>query len=181
MANRIDLNPVTRITADAVGVPGQRTFYIQARDRSQRVTLLCEKDQVAMLAQALTNTLEELKTKYPRGSRFVPLDVDMKLEWPDEPMFRVGAIGLGYDEDKDMVLIELREVQTEEGQDENELDRVRFFCSRAQVDALARYAGESVQRGRPVCPLCGKPMDANGNVDGFCPRRNGHGDEVVFS
>jgi hypothetical protein len=57
----------------------------------------------------------------------------------------------------------------------------RFFCSRAQVDALSKHGVEVVSKGRPICALCGKPMDAEGNVQGFCPRRNGHADEIVFA
>jgi uncharacterized repeat protein (TIGR03847 family) len=177
----IELNPVSRITADAMGVPGQRTFYLQARSQSVSVTLLCEKEQINMLSQALGNTLEELKTKFPKGALFKPLDADMSLEYPVEPDFRVGQMGIGYDEENDLVVLALREVQTREDQAEDELTLVRLFCSRAQIEALSRHATEVVQRGRPICPLCGKPMDASGNVEGFCPRRNGHGDEVVFA
>ena len=187
----IDLNPVSRVTADAVGIPGQRTFHIQARKAQRLVTLTCEKEQVSTLAQALHTMLEDLKTRYPKGARFNQLDLDMTLEYPVNPEFRVGQMGLGYDEEHDLIVLVLREVvnaaaarDDPDAGDDAETDEgrtMRMFCTRAQADALARHADDVVSRGRPICALCGKPMDGNGNVEGFCPRRNGHGDEVVFA
>jgi len=175
-----DLNPVSRITADAVGQPGNRTFFIQARKGRTLVTLLCEKSQVEGLSNALEQTLEQLKRRAPRGANFAKLDIDMSLEEPLEPEFRVGQIGLGYDEENDLVVIVASEI-LDESTKEEDARSVRFFCSRAQVDAFSRYALEVVSRGRPLCPLCGKPMDAEGNIEGFCPRRNGHADEIVYA
>ena len=64
MPNQIfDLNPITHITAGAVGEPGQRTFYIQARQDNRLVTLLCEKQQVAALAMGVEQLLEQLAEK----------------------------------------------------------------------------------------------------------------------
>ena len=187
----IDLNPVSRVTADAVGLPGQRTFYIQARKAQRLVSLICEKEQIGTLAQALNTMVEDLKTRYPKGARFNQLDLDMTLEYPVNAEFRVGQMGLGYDEDRDLIVLVLREVArlATEGEDVDSIEQrdadegrtIRIFCTRAQADLLARHAEEVVSRGRPICALCGKPMDTNGNVEGFCPRRNGHGDEIVFA
>jgi len=69
-----DLNPVTHITADAVGEPGQRTFYIQARQGSRLVTLVCEKQQVAALALGIEQLYraalgtDRAKGCFPRGA-----------------------------------------------------------------------------------------------------------------
>ncbi len=41
-----DLNPVDRITTDAVGEPGRRVFYLQGRKGLEVVTLICEKEHV---------------------------------------------------------------------------------------------------------------------------------------
>ena len=40
----IDFNPVSRITIDAVGPPGERTFLLQASRGTSSVTLKLEKD-----------------------------------------------------------------------------------------------------------------------------------------
>jgi uncharacterized repeat protein (TIGR03847 family) len=176
----IELNPVSRITLNAIGEPGNRTFYIQARKGSSLVTLVCEKEQVSALALALQQLLEDLRVKYPKGANYMRLTMDMDLEEPFAPEFRVGQMGLGYDEENDLIVIVARELLPEDVEPD-EASTVRFFCSRAQVDALSRHGVEVVAKGRPICPLCGKPMDPEGNVAGFCPRRNGHADEIVFA
>ena len=60
-----DLDPVTRLTADAVGEPGQRTFYLQAASGADQVTLLVEKEQVRRLAESLETWLPELASDRP--------------------------------------------------------------------------------------------------------------------
>ncbi|HEY4725364.1 MAG TPA: DUF3090 family protein, partial [Actinomycetota bacterium] len=64
MASR-ELDPVTRLTADAVGEPGQRTFYLQAASGADQVTLLVEKEQVRRLAENLQTWLPELAAGRP--------------------------------------------------------------------------------------------------------------------
>lgn len=174
----IELNPVNRITAAAIGEPGDRTFYIQARKGATLVTLLCEKEQVRALAEASQQMLEELKARYPQGAGYMQFQVDMSLEEPLSPDFRIGQMGLGYDEDHDLIVIVARELVPEDVS-EDDASVVRFFCSRAQIDALQRHAAESVAHGRPICPLCGRPMDKDATH--FCPRSNGHADELVVA
>ncbi len=178
----LDLNPVSRITVGAIGEPGRRTFYLQARKGDLLVTLLCEKEQVSALCLGLRSMLEELRVQRPRGEGAPLVKDDLELEHPVSPLFRAGNMGLGYDEKNDLIVIVVRELLIESGDEEN-AQEVRFFCSRAQADALSRHGLEVVAKGRPICPLCGKPMDREGNVEGFCPRRNGHADElsVVFA
>ncbi len=174
----LELNPVTRITADAVGEPGHRTFYVQARKGQALITLLCEKEQVQALGVAIQQMLDELKTKYPKGANFMQLQMDMTLEEPLAPEYRIGQMGLGYDEDHDLIVLVARELVPEDTNEE-EASVTRFFCSRAQMEALSRHTSDVVSRGRPICPLCQKPIDKD--VEHFCPRSNGHADEVVFA
>ena len=170
-----DLNPVTRITAGAVGKPGQRTFYIQARQGSQLVTLLCEKQQVAALSLGVEQLLEQLAEKDPErvGPMDAVLDIDMSLEEPIEPDFRVGQMGLGYDEERNLIVLVAQELLPED-QDPATASSARLWGTAAQMRTLARHAAQVVAAGRPLCPLCGEPMDPE-NIDAhFCPRRNGH-------
>ena len=46
----LDLNPVSHITADAIGKPGERVFYLQAIQDERTITLLVEKVQIQSLA-----------------------------------------------------------------------------------------------------------------------------------
>ena len=64
MANTvIELDPVTHITAGALGKPGQRKFFSR-REKVERVTLVCEKEQV----QALADAVDEMAPNWRRSS-----------------------------------------------------------------------------------------------------------------
>jgi uncharacterized repeat protein (TIGR03847 family) len=166
------MKPVTHITAGAVGQPGQRVFYLQATQDLERVSLLCEKQQVEALAVGIEQFVEELQKKHPD----LPEATDyfdrykMALEEPLEPLFRVGQMGLGYDEESDLLVLVAQEAVSEE-QSAEEAAAARFWATRSQLRALSKYALEIVRQGRPICGNCGQPMDPEGH---FCPRSNGH-------
>lgn len=164
-----DLESVQRITAGAVGPKGQRVFYVQARRGQRLITLLAEKEQVRALADAIARLLDGLAEKNPRLATSDDLLVtDMSLEEPLEPEFRVGQMGLGYDAERDMVVLLIQGVADDEG----EAQTARFSASRPQMRALSSHAAQVVAAGRAVCGNCGRPIDPAGH---FCPQRNGHG------
>jgi uncharacterized repeat protein (TIGR03847 family) len=164
-----DLESVQRITAGAVGPKGQRVFYVQARRGSRLITLLAEKEQVRALADAISRLLDSLAEKNPRLATSDDLLVtDMSLEEPLEPEFRVGQMGLGYDAERDMVVLLIQGV----AEDEGEALTARFSANRPQMRALSSHASQVVAAGRAVCGNCGRPIDPAGH---FCPQRNGHG------
>lgn len=168
----LDLNPVTSITTDAIGQPGERVFYLQGRRDDEVVTLIVEKVQIQTLAVGLDQFLDEINSKYPQlppaASDFI--EETMRIEPPVDPLFRVGELGLGYDADNDLLVLVAREILTE-GQEVDDVSVVRFWCTRSQVRAMAIWGVEVANRGRPICPQCGEPMDPEGH---FCPKRNGH-------
>ena len=170
MAKKLtDLNPVTRITIGAVGEPGQRIFLLQASQTGSNVTLKIEKEQARVLAVSTTELLDELDEKYPRSFSKVdrPLTSDLMLREPMEPEFVVGQIGLGYDQDQDMVVLVVQEIQADADED---VATVRFWATRSQMKALSEHTLEVVNQGRPICPLCESPIDPDGH---FCPKSNG--------
>jgi uncharacterized repeat protein (TIGR03847 family) len=87
-----------------------------------------------------------------------------------DPLFRVGEIGLGYDQARDLAVIILRELLPED-QDPESGAVARFWCTRQQLRALSRWGADVVAHGRPVCAQCGQPMEPEGH---FCPKKNGH-------
>jgi uncharacterized repeat protein (TIGR03847 family) len=166
-----DLNPVDRITTDAVGEPGNRVFYLQARKGQRQVTLVCEKEHVAALALATEQVLLALadgdaeKVVEPDPV----IDGGMALEYPLEPVFRVGEVNLGYDQVSQLLVVIAYELMDEE--EEGNPSVARFWATPAQMRAFSIHGQEVVAAGRPRCPMCGEPMDPEGH---FCPRRNGH-------
>ena len=167
-----DLRPVDQITTDAIGPPGKRVFYLQARKGDDLVTLIIEKAQVQSLAVGVEEFLDDLAERRPdlEAADDSYLEADMKLDKPIDPAFRVGQLGIGYDEDADMMVLVAREIQLEDSQVENPAV-ARFWCSRSQIRSLCAWGLEVAQRGRPICGNCGQPIDPGGH---FCPKRNGH-------
>jgi uncharacterized repeat protein (TIGR03847 family) len=168
--NLRDFNPVSRITIGAVGSPGQRVFLLQATQSSLMITLKLEKEQARILAASTSELLEELDEKYPRSYSKLdePLSSDLMLQEPVEPEFVIGQIGLGYDQEQDLVVLVAQEIQLESGE---EVATVRFWATRSQMRALSEHTLEVVNQGRPICPLCDSPINPDGH---FCPKSNGY-------
>jgi uncharacterized repeat protein (TIGR03847 family) len=185
-------------TAGTIGPPGQRVFYLQAREGNTLVTLKCEKEQVRVLGEYLARMLERLAKPASAAAG------DLALVEPVTPAWVVGSIGVGYDEAADRVVLVIEEVSEEsetdtEGEEEAAADtptevaaeasreedeegaastgdrasgRVRL--TRAQVAAFVGRAQSLVEAGRPTCRLCGRPMNPGGHR---CARTNGHGSD----
>ncbi len=169
MASQIDFNPATHLTIGTIGVPGERTFYLQGGRGSQVISLVIEKEQASLLASSLETFLEDLEREHPVNPRETTENVwiDMRLREPVEELFRVGNMGLGYNDEGDQVVLIAYELVDEE----EEPNVVSFWVTREQVQSLIKHANESVKAGRPICGNCGRPIDADGH---FCPNRNGH-------
>ncbi|HET9085132.1 MAG TPA: DUF3090 family protein [Candidatus Limnocylindrales bacterium] len=185
---RYIFDPPDRFVAGTIGEPGDRTFFLQAREGSRVVSVVLEKVQVAVLAERLGALLDELDLRgiaeVEDATVGVPTDVDPDDEAPlDEPLneaFRAGSLTLGWDGGAERVLVEAR-AQDEDGEavdpedDDDEDDdgpdllRVRMTATAAR--SFVARATNIVAAGRPPCPLCGAPLDPQGHI---CPRRNGH-------
>jgi uncharacterized repeat protein (TIGR03847 family) len=169
----MEISPVTRITADAIGEPGQRVFYLQARGPENLVTIHVEKEQVQLLAASILEILARVGKETGEG----PDDSEMDLEEPIEPRWRAGRLSIGYEEDSDLLLLEIEElVAGAEDEDADPMDlpdpdRVRLWATREQMLALSRQSATVAARGRPTCQFCGNPMDPEGH---WCPAMNGH-------
>jgi uncharacterized repeat protein (TIGR03847 family) len=166
-----DLNPVERITADAIGEPGKRVFYLQARKGLDLVTVICEKEHVAALAIATEQILLSLADGAADAvvESDPAIDGSMELEYPLEPVFRAGQVNLGYDQVSEQLVVIAYELLDED--DESRPSVARFWATLAQMRAFGIHGQEVVAAGRPTCAMCGEAMDPDGH---FCPRKNGH-------
>ena len=155
-----DLPAPDVFTAGTIGPPGQRVFYLQVRDGELAVTVRCEKQQVAALAEYFDGLLDDLEpTPYGLAAG------DLGLTEPFEEGWTVGSIGVAYDEPGDRIVVVLEELVEED--EEGASLRVRL--TRAQVSAFVSHARTIVAAGRPPCRLCGLPLDPDGHM---CPRLN---------
>jgi uncharacterized repeat protein (TIGR03847 family) len=169
MAQQIELNPVTHLTVGTVGPPGQRVFYLQGRRGLDTISLVVEKEQVSIMADSMESFLEELSEKHPAETRTSEESImqDMRLREPVEGLYRVGNMGLGYNESTDQIVLVAYELVDED----EEPNVASFWATRAQMRALIAHTRKVVAAGRPVCGNCGRPIDPQGH---FCPNRNGH-------
>jgi uncharacterized repeat protein (TIGR03847 family) len=178
MPDPIELDSVDALGAGAVGEPGQRAFYIQARSESAQLTVLVEKEQVALLAAEAVAFLDRIADQYPEDLITLP-DVVAELHEPTVPLFRARMIGLGFDPERELVLIELREHSDDDDEDEDDAAPpavepeegyvARIYATRPQVRAMAAHGAGVVAEGRPLCELCSQPLDPSGHR---CPRWN---------
>jgi uncharacterized repeat protein (TIGR03847 family) len=180
-----------RFVAGTVGQPGERTFFLQAREGNRITSVACEKQQVSVLAEHLDKVLDEV-VRRSAGEIDVPpasasaRDVD-PLDAPITEEFRVGTMTIAWDPSIDRIVIELfSNVDTEEDEpgadpaarqaeaENDEINADEVFV----VKITASYARDFVARaqalvaaGRPPCPFCLQPLDPKGHV---CPRANGY-------
>jgi uncharacterized repeat protein (TIGR03847 family) len=137
---------------------------------------------VSLLAERIDELLDEVLRRTGDAAEIpetapTALRDDAPLDLPLTEDFRVGAIALAWDSEGDRVVIEAQE----ESEDPPELlsddipvdgpGVLRVRLSPGAARAFAQRALNLVAAGRPPCPLCGLPLDANGHV---CPRQNGH-------
>lgn len=183
-----------RFVAGTVGQPGERTFYLQVRDGNRLSTLVCEKEQVRILADHITRILEGL-TQLGNEPLIPPaLEAARDLGPLDQPLtedFRVGTMTLAWDAGNHCVALELfsleatdedtddTEDDTEVETDGDELDpsitqATQSLEVRLRPDACREFAARAsalVDSGRPACPFCLQPINPGGHV---CPRANGY-------
>jgi uncharacterized repeat protein (TIGR03847 family) len=164
VSSSFDLTNPSRVTVGAIGPPGKRTFYLQARQEDRLVSLKLEKEQVMLLAGGLGQVLSDLASPASPA-------IDTDLEEPVLAEWAVGAMELSYDPAADKVVILAAEVESDETEPaEAGGAMARLALSRGQAAAVIESAKALLLAGRPLCPLCGYPL----GEDHSCPKTNGH-------
>jgi uncharacterized repeat protein (TIGR03847 family) len=151
---------------EAVGEPGQRSFRLRVLSGADAASLWLEKEQLAALTLAFRQLLEQTAGEdsppdavEPGQSAPFPAEADVD--------FKIGRLGIGYDESRRMVTLFAYTMEDDEDASPSFACRV----SRAQCASFADRAEEVISAGRPVCVLCGGPIDQGEHK---CLRRNGH-------
>ena len=160
-----------RVVVGTVGLPGSRTFYLQVRSGTRIVSIALEKQQSALLAEKIDEILGQLITfegnpfSIPTTTPIELVDND-PLEQPVEEEFRTGAMSLGWDPSTVQVVIEAYPV-ADEGESLDPAEVAEMLLVRIPVGtarAFAKRTREVVGAGRPICPLCGYPVDPDGHT-----------------
>ena len=187
MSFHLDFEEADAFATGAIGMPGARTFYVQVRAEGHVITVKCEKQQVAQMADHLRGMLSDLPEPQIR-----PDTTAAMLSGSVEPDFVLGTIGLGIDRASQRMVVQLEEVATVDiDPDEfDELDvddpeevmefirrheedadtsMVRVLLTAEQARSFCSVAETIVESGRSVCRWCDDPMDPAGHA---CPKFN---------
>ena len=179
-----------RFVAGTVGQPGERTFFLQAREGNRLTSVVCEKQQLSVLAEHLDRVLDEVQRRSAGQVDVPPASSTARdtepLDAPINEEFRVGTMTIAWDPSIDRIVIELFsnvDVDDEEPagatsgsatEEPDEIDADEVFV----IKITASYARDFVARaqalvaaGRPSCPFCLQPLDPQGHI---CPRANGY-------
>lgn len=175
---QFDFDQLDSFIPGAIGEPGQRVFYLQARAGDQVVALRCEKEQVGMLGRYLNQLVAALGSPTPERE-VVGLIEPVVAEWT------VGTISVGVDESSASIEITAEELVPEEIEillddpTEDDIDDLldasldgrvaRFTLRGGQAAAFVEAAEDLMASGRPPCRLCGRPIGPEGHS---CPRWN---------
>lgn len=179
-----------RFVVGTVGRPGARTFYLQARAGHRVVSVSIEKEQSFALAEKIDEVLDELMAEDGNPFSIPPLADealvdDGPLDTPIDEAFRAGAMSLGWDPSTAQVVIEAFPIIEVEVESLDELDQLQELVDAEEAlpeqvmqvripvgaaRAFTKRTRDVVASGRPICSLCGLPMD-EGHVcelpDGF--------------
>lgn len=164
----IDLGPLQRLDANALGAPGQRTFRLVAANRRGTAWLWLEKEEL----QVLGMTIEQLLGGLPldpslQGAPQESRGAMAAVEGGERPSieFKVGRLAMGYEEAEDLFVLLAHEADA----DPEGTPTLRCLVSRRQLRSLARQILAVCSAGRPRCPLCGVVMNGPKHP---CPRLN---------
>ena len=185
---------VDRFIVGTVGQPGERAFYLQARNGTNLVTIACEKAQAAALVERLELLLKEIRKKnssdHQINSAISYLRDGKPLEQPIAEDFRAGVMAITWLNAESLVMIETQAIseqmvfpditEEENGDDDPKLipdddldgpDLLRVKLTLAQVKEFISRTNSVIEAGRQPCTFCGIPIDPNGHL---CPRANGY-------
>jgi len=157
------------IDAQAFGQPGQRTFRLRLiGENAASASLWLEKEQMQALSMALKQMMAQLEyAQEPPAADVGEFPVVADHD------FRVGRMGMGFSASDRTVVLYTFEL----GVDEDEEDpTLRVRLTQEQCASLTAQLDEIIAGGRPVCPLCGLPMDRSGHA---CVRSNGHSKQPI--
>ena len=155
---------VTSLRAEALGEPGERTFRIVANGDGSSATIWIEKEQLFQLSLAIQQLIETLQEQEGASNASVQT---LKPASPTHLDFKAEKLGLGHDDGKRLFNIDAHDPDDED----DDSATIRVWASREQVSDLAEEGLRVCAAGRPLCPLCGGPIDQTGHS---CPRANGH-------
>src|SRR4051812_40204578 len=167
-AKEIDLGPVLRLDASALGAPGRRTFRLAVASRAGRAWLWLEKEELQVLGMTIEQLLGRLPLDPALAATIPPAETALAATDPGERPeieFKVGRLSMGFEEKNDLFVL----LAHEEEADPDGPPSLRCQATRRQLRTLSQQITAICAAGRPRCPLCGIPLNGAKHP---CPRLN---------
>lgn len=155
-------------SVEALGEPGHRRFRLLVSSGQETTVLWMEKMQVDALGQALEQLLEQLPDIVVTSDAF---DSAPQFDLGSDRQFRVGRLEIGYDEERDRIVVIAYDLEAPEPFGPAAVCRL----SREQAAEISDEAERVVAAGRPRCVMCGMPMGPGPHA---CANQNGHLSEM---
>ena len=160
---RHDFGEAVSVDAEAIGQPGQRRFRLMVRSGSQTAALWMEKQQLQGIGDWIADVIKKEDEAHPA----TPVEVE-----PDpfgaiyDIELQVVQIGLGFNEDSKLFAVQAFDAESSTAE-----PALQCHLSLGQSRVLVRTIERVIAGGRPICPLCGSPIEPDGHM---CPKSNGH-------
>lgn len=158
-----EFTQVTKFIPETFGEPGMRTFRINVDSASSSAAIWLEKEQLAELSVAMLQLAKETPENN-EGVITPPTELEAigltKLD------FKAIRLAFGHNPETNMFIIDAHDPEDDSGE-----PTIRLWLTRSMINKFAKVGLEIVASGRPICPLCEKPINADGH---YCFRRNGH-------
>ena len=170
---KADFTRISRLEPESIGEPGKRTFRIVAESDSSTAYIWLEKEQLFQLALAIHQLLSTILEGEDAAAA-----VNAPEEREVDPLTRIefqsGRLALRYSESQGMFVIEAHDVEGPDVLSEDAPPDIALWASRVKVEGFANWALKVCAAGRPLCPLCGAPIDSKRLGGHRCPRVNGN-------
>ncbi len=159
------------VEAEAIGVPGKRTFKITAASPRGVAVVWMEKEQLFQVAVSIKRFVAAgAVTAAPD-----PHPTSPRSGAPVEAEFKAGEMSLRFDASTGVLMLIAVAIESPQEAEHPGLEEtpaaVQFSFTRPMAETLAERALEACAAGRRPCPFCRGPIDPEGH---FCVRTNGH-------
>src|SRR5688572_17280796 len=159
---RHDFGEAVSVDAEAIGQPGQRRFRLMVKSADQTAALWMEKQQLQGIGDWIAEMIKKEDEANPATQVVVEPDpfgaiFDVELQ--------VVQIGLGFDESAKLFAIQAFDVQSSAAE-----PALECHVSLGQGRVLVQTIERVIAGGRPICPLCGSPIEPEGHM---CRSRTG--------
>lgn len=153
-----------RFVAGTVGEPGDRTFFLQARQGNRLTSVTCEKQQVEVLAEHLDRVLGEIG-RLTGGMVSVPPQREVAhdnepLDAPIEEEFRVGTMTIAWDPSAQRIVIEMFAVTEDDVEIEEDPSDFTEGVAEGVAESAESLANSEAERAGEVFSVGIKPLAA---------------------